>query len=225
MKPLVILRPEPGASDTVAAARALGLDAYACPLFRVGPIAWAFDATIPYDAVFVTSANALRHGGEHLGALHGFPLLAVGAATAEAARAAGFTDIVTGESDGAALAELAAALGYHHLLHLAGDPHTQITHPPLIFDVKITYQTIEIEELQYFFRRLERPCVTLVHSPRAGRRLAALMPLDARANTAIVAISEKAALAVGEGWASTSWPSLPLAAAMLDLALPLCRAG
>ena len=40
MRRLVVLRPEPGASDTVRKARQRGLDAVAIPLFEVEPIAW-----------------------------------------------------------------------------------------------------------------------------------------------------------------------------------------
>ncbi len=225
MKPLLILRPEPGASETVTAARSLGLDAYAFPLFAIEPVAWTVDRRTPYDAIFVTSANAIRHAGPRLAELRDHILLAVGPATADAARAAGFTDIVTGSSDGMALADLAAALGHEHLLHLAGDPHKPIDHPTLRFDVKIVYQSVEMAAVDELRERLSKPCVALVHSPRAARRLGALTDPADRAAIEIVAISAAAATAAGDGWAGLYWPSAPSSAAMLERALPLCRAG
>ena len=225
MKPLLILRPEPGASETVTAARALGLDAYAFPLFAIEPVAWTVDRRTPYDAIFVTSANAIRHAGPGLAGLRDHILLAVGPATADAARAAGFTDIVTGSSDGMALADLAAALGHEHLLHLAGDPHKPIDHPTLRFDVKIVYQSIGIAATDELREMLSKPCTVLVHSPRAARQLASLVEANEREQIDVVAISDKAAAAAGDGWSGLHWPAELSADAMLDLAVPLCRAG
>lgn len=225
MKPLLVLRPEPGASETVTAARALGLDAYAFPLFAIVPVAWSVEPQTPYDALFVTSANAIRHAGPGLAGLRDHTLLAVGPATADAARAAGFTDIVTGSSDGMALADLAAALGHQHLLHLAGNPHKSIDHPMLRFDVKIAYQSIEIAAADELREMLSKPCTVLVHSPRAARQLASLIDAQERDQIDVVAISDKAAMAAGDGWSGLHWPAVPSADAMLDLAVPLCRAG
>jgi len=41
----------------------------------------------------------------------------------------------------------------------------------------------------------------------------------------LVAISEKAAIAAGPGWASVHWPDAPSDSAMLEIAAPLCHAG
>ena len=51
MRPLLVLRPQPGADATAARAKALGLDAIVTPLFRIEPCAWdmpdgAFDALL-----------------------------------------------------------------------------------------------------------------------------------------------------------------------------------
>ena len=40
MMRMLVLRPEPGASATVAKARERGLDAVVMPLFTVEPVAW-----------------------------------------------------------------------------------------------------------------------------------------------------------------------------------------
>ena len=90
MRRVVVLRPEPGASETVARARKLGLDAVAIPLFEVEPMDWTAPEAGGFDGLLLTSANAVRHGGEQLQSLRGLPVYVVGKSTGGAAREAGF---------------------------------------------------------------------------------------------------------------------------------------
>ena len=46
MRKLLLLRPEPGLSASAERARSMGLDAIACPLFRVEPVEFCADAAI-----------------------------------------------------------------------------------------------------------------------------------------------------------------------------------
>ncbi|MEY2926893.1 MAG: hypothetical protein RL367_1370, partial [Pseudomonadota bacterium] len=126
--PVLILRPEPGNARTLAAARAMGLDARAVPLFRVEPVAW--DAPEPgrYKALLLTSANAVRHAGPALGRYRALPVLAVGPETAQAARQAGFGEVIVGSGNAAEL--LAGAKG--PLLHLCGEDVTPVRTPAKI---------------------------------------------------------------------------------------------
>ena len=87
MRRVIVLRPEPGASETVARARELGLDAVAIPLFEVEAVEWTAPEAGGFDGLLLTSANAIRHGGDQLQSLRGLPVYAVGKATSEAARA------------------------------------------------------------------------------------------------------------------------------------------
>ena len=89
MSRVLVLRPEPGASATVEGARRRGLDAVAVPLFSIDPVAWD-PPEAAFDGLLLTSANAVRCGGEKLQSLRGLPAYTVGEATAEAAREAGF---------------------------------------------------------------------------------------------------------------------------------------
>ena len=82
MRPVVVLRPEPGASRTAARAEALGLDARVVPLFAIVPIEWSAPDPSDFDGIVLTSANAVRHGGEQLDELKALPVHAVGEATA-----------------------------------------------------------------------------------------------------------------------------------------------
>jgi uroporphyrinogen-III synthase len=99
---LLVLRPEPGASATATSARGMGWSPVIAPLFTVRAVAWEPPVEQP-QALLLTSANAARLGGGGLAALAALPVYAVGAATAEAARRAGFTRIVAGDGDVAAI--------------------------------------------------------------------------------------------------------------------------
>ncbi len=223
MKPLLVLRPQPGADKTADRARALGLDPKVLPLFEVRGVPWSIETSTPYDAVFITSSNSLKFIDNYLEFLEDLPILCVGEATAAAARQAGLREVTAGANGAASLADLAAALGHRHVLWLAGRPSLQISHPDLIFDVKYTYETIEIPSDLKFHTSTETQAVALVHSPRAAQCLAERVA--ARGHIDLVAISEKAAIAAGPGWASVHWPDAPTDNAMLEIAAPLCRAG
>lgn len=223
MKPLLVLRPQPGADETAGRAVAQGLAPLVIPMFEVRAVPWSMDPIKTYDAVFITSSNGLKFIYNNLNLLKGLPILCVGDATAEAARRAGLSDVTAGTDGAAALADLAAALGYKHLLWLAGEPHTPVNHPDLIFYVKIVYETVDLDIDVQVQEVTPQPLIALVHSARAAQRFAGLV--SQRGHIDLVAISEKAAIAAGPGWASVHWPDAPSDSAMLEIAAPLCRAG
>lgn len=215
MRKLVILRPEPGASASAERASALGLDPLLCPLFAVQPIAWSPPDPTRFDALLVTSANAVRHGGAGLGKLVELPVLAVGEATAAAARAAGFT--VTAVGRAGATVFLEALPPGQKLLHLAGEDHADI-------DGRHDVETVNV----YRAGSIAEPglpdvshMVLAVHSPRAGTRLAGL--IADRSTITIAAISEAAAMACGTGWQAVEWAEQPSDSALLALAARLCQ--
>jgi uroporphyrinogen-III synthase len=212
MTRLVVLRPEPGASATAERARALGLDAIALPLFAVRPIAWAAPDPAALDGIVATSANAFRLGGGALERLRGLPVHAVGAATAEAARAAGFAIETVGEAGARALA---AALAPGRYVHLAGIHHMALDGIPAV----ACYESVAIDPPPPLDALTG--AVALVHSPRAGARLAGLV--SDRSATAIAAISDAAAAACGDGWAGLAIAGAPSDSALLALAAELCQ--
>lgn len=97
----MVTRPEPGASETARRLRALHHDPIVAPLLHIRPLALAPFGEV--GAVLVTSGNAVPLLPA---SLHGVPLLAVGHATAERARSAGFTQVASADGDAAALAAL-----------------------------------------------------------------------------------------------------------------------
>ena len=216
MTSVMVLRPEPGASETVRRARERGLEAISIPLFEVEPIPWQVPDAQLFDGLLLTSANAVRLAGEALQGLRGLPVYAVGEATAEAARNAGFTVAMTGNSGAARL--LGSMPPGMRLLHLCGADRK---------DVACTTHTIT-EMVVYRSRPIEAPQlprasadVALIHSPRAGERFAALV--SDRALMSIAAISPDAAEAAGSGWKSVAVAEWPTADALLALAARLCN--
>lgn len=126
---VLVTRPAPDNERTVSALRARGIDALLAPMLRFEPVALPGDAASDVAAVIVTSANAVRAAAPQLAGspLLTRPLFAVGDHTASAARAAGFTQVISAASDAAALRELVADRvprprdgGRPTLLYLAG---------------------------------------------------------------------------------------------------------
>ena len=215
MRKLLLLRPEPGLAASAQRARALGLEVIACPLFRIEPVHWDVPDPAVYDALLLTSANAVRHAGAGLGRLSNLPVHAVGEATALIAREAGLRVVNTGW---AGAAELLATLPHSaRLLHLAGE-HLRRQDSGHQIDRKIVYRSVAIDEPA--LPPLEG-MVAAVHSPRAGVRLAELS--GARERTVIAAISAAAAEACGQGWERVESAVRPDDESLLALSAMLCH--
>ena len=217
MRPLAVLRPEPGASATIERARLLGLDAFALPLFTIEPLDWTVTDVSRFDALLLTSANAVRAAGERLRSLRSLPVHAVGATTAEAARSAGLN--VASIGMGGVDEVLSALPPDLRLLHLCGEDRRQ----PAFSGGQITavpvYRSVALPKPS----GLERltGAVALVHSPRAGQRLAELAP--SRQSTLIAAISAAAAEGCGAGWGRIAVAEHPRDDALLSLGARLCE--
>ncbi len=218
MRPLLILRPEPGAAATAARAAALGLAPVVAPLFTIAPVAWAPPDPALFDSLLLTSANALRHAGPALALYHHLPAFAVGTATAAAARAAGFARVTAGAGDAAAAAALAVAAGAVRLLHLAGREHRVIG-----AERAIVYAADPVTVLPpAAVAALAEGAVALVHSPRAAALLASLATPHPRGQAAVAAISPAAAAAAGGGWRAVVAAARPADEALLAVAARLC---
>jgi uroporphyrinogen-III synthase len=215
MRKLLLLRPEPGLSASVERAAAMGLEVIACPLFRVEAVEWAVPDPEDYDALLLSSANAVRHGGLGLETLKHLPVHAVGPATATAARDAGFQVLSIGRGDLTDLrAELPSSL---RLLRLAGEDRRETPSREAV-DTSVVYRSVPIEAPA--LPPLEG-LVVAVHSPRAAHRLAELA--GSRDRTAIAAISAAAAEACGGGWEHVESAAKPEDSALLALAAMLCH--
>jgi uroporphyrinogen-III synthase len=214
MTRVLVLRPEPGARATVERARAQGLDAVAIPLFKIEPVRWETPGAAGFDGLLLTSVNAVRCGREQIESLRGLPVYAVGGATAEAAREAGFDIAATGESGVDRL--LDSIDPDLKLLHLCGEARREPEGARQTITSLAVYRAVAIEAPE-----LPTDGVVLVHSPRAGRRLAELV--DDRSRLAIAAISPTAAEEAGDGWAAVEAAEQPNDDALLALAERLCN--
>lgn len=216
MAGVLVLRPEPGAGATVERARARGLDAVAIALFEVEPVDWRAPQAGTFDALLLTSANAIRHGGRQLDELRHLQVYAVGEQTANAAREAGFLVARTGEAGIDRL--LGSIAGDLKLLHLCG-VHRQLgTGARQHIRAIPVYRSTPIDAPDL---SSARDRVALIHSPRAGRRFAELV--NDRATISIAAISRAAADVVGGGWKSVEAADQPTDEALLALAAMLCN--
>ena len=211
MRPLLVLRPEPGASATVRRAEAMGLVAQAHPIFALEPLPWRLPEG-RFDGLVLTSANAVRLAG----ALPDLPVHAVGEATAAVARAAGAKVVTVGRGGvDALLAEVPVGL---RLLHLAGEDRIEPSAPgPDILAVPVyRAQPLPLPPPEVLQGR-----VLLIHSPAAGRRLASID--GPRSTMRLAAISPAAASACGSGWERIAVAERPSDEALLSLAAELCK--
>lgn len=219
-RPIAVLRPEPGNRVTAAAIEAAGRRAIRLPLFTVGPVEWTPPDPARFDALILTSANALRHAGLGLASLRGLPVHAVGDVTAEAARRMGFEVVTTGSAGAVELLATAEAAGVRRALHLAGRERS-IEAGGIVAEVVTVYASDPIVMVGYELRPLAGS-VALVQSARAGARLGQLvdgMDMD-RSSIALVAVSPRAAEAAGTGWEQVVIAS-PDGAALVEAALAL----
>lgn len=221
MRPLVIVRPEPGASATAEAARQLGLEPVVIPLFTVRPIDWESPDPAGFDALLLTSANSVRHGGPELDRLRLLPAYCVGEATARAARDFGFRVEKVGSGRVDSLLE--SIPGQLRLLHLCGLDRREPGTPGQEIRAIAVYaaDTIAAPEA---FASIE-DSVIAVHSPRGGARVSDLADSTglSRDRIAIAAISVEAAEAAGSGWRAIVSAAEPSDAALLAIAAELCK--
>lgn len=228
MRPILILRPEPGAGRSAARARALGLDSVLAPIFTVEPRAWDAPDASAFDAVLLTSGNAARLGGEGLERFMDLPAFAVGEATAQAAREAGFARVEAGSSDMAAALELAESRGARALFHPCGEHHLALGRAAVRVERRIVYASRPESALPpQASEALAKGALALLHSPRAAAHFEALCRAAglAKAGTDLALISQAAAAAAGEGWRSKWIASSPRDHALLELAAKLCKTG
>ncbi|MBR1172178.1 uroporphyrinogen-III synthase [Bradyrhizobium liaoningense] len=102
---ILVTRPHPDNEATADNLRGRGHAVLLAPALKLEPVAFQGESDVSYDAVLVTSANAIRAlvlQLPDLGLLQ-LPLFAVGEHTAAAAREAGFAEVIVAGGDAASL--------------------------------------------------------------------------------------------------------------------------
>ncbi len=210
MRRVLVTRPEPGASATAQALRSAGFEPVVLPLTGIRPLEIAETALPAFDAVALTSANAVRHVPEWLGrSTLTVPVHAVGAASAQAAREAGFANVIAGPGDAAGLASAISqtlAPG-STVLYLCG----KVRKPEFELELRSrgiravpveTYDTVPTDLADADMRKLDVGGLfaVLVHSAEAAKALAKLAKrpaaVQAFEGAHLVAISRRAAAPV-----------------------------
>jgi len=177
-----ITRAQPGADVTAERVRALGHEAIVAPLLAMKPVEDAQVDLTGVAALAFTSANGVRAFAD-LSGERNLRVFAVGAATAQAARAAGFRLVLSADGDVNALAEgIAKRRGEIRgvVLHpgaaeLAGDLVGELEQRGIEARRLILYETVPVSLSETQIRGLLRAEAVLLHSPRAAKALARLL--------------------------------------------------
>ena len=188
------------------------------PLFEIQPVKWIAPDPARFDGLLLTSANAVRHGGESLERVSALPVYAVGEATAEAARSAGLTVKSVGTRNvDALLAELPGDL---RLLHPCGFHRRPPVGPKQKITTACAYRARPAIPGAAF--RALAGNTAAVHSAEAAKRLAELVLPVERKSVRLATISQQAAVAAGLGWEAVGIAEEPSDDAVLALAARLC---
>jgi len=231
--PILVIRPEPGASHTLDAARALGLAAHSFPLFAAMPRAWDAPAPDSFDALLLGSANALRHGGPALADYIGKPAYCVGEATTRVAWSRGLIVEATGEGG---LQDLLPQIIPDHprLLRLAGEKRVALNPPPgMEIAERVVYASLPLPfppELARLLLTSALPAfILLLHSGEAARHFIAetdRLALPRHQITAITIGPRVTEICTQAGrWSAIHTAPAASDAAMLALAAQTCQIG
>lgn len=224
MLPLIVIRPEPGNAGTAAAARGMGLQVIAEPLFELQARTWDTPPVEQFDALLAGSANAFRLGGSGLAPLRSLPVHAVGKTTARAATGKGF--VVAAMGTGGLQAVLDRVPSGTRLLRLAGEDRVRIVPPEGVTMVeRVVYASAARPMPPSLADALARPAVVALHSAEAAIHLAAecaRLEID-RSRLALVTMGPRVSAAAGAGWRAVAEAESPAELPLLDKARDLCH--
>lgn len=220
-----ITRTQPGAEATAERVRAMGHDAVVAPLLAVRQVTDAQIDLKGVAALAFTSANGVRAFAEQSGE-RSLRVFAVGAATAQAARAAGFHTVLSADGDVDALAEgIAARRGQLRgaVLHPgaaepAGDLAGALEKHGVEARRVILYETGPVKLSAEETDRLLKSDAALLHSPRAAKALAQLLKSHPQPNLRALGLSKAVLKPLARTpLAAKACPPFPLEAALLNL--------
>lgn len=215
---LLIIRPQPGADATAKRARDAGFEPIIMPLFAIEPLPYPPVSSENYDAVLLTSGNAVRAASNVLEHLSSLPFYTVGAATARALVRASLDPGFVGAGGVNALLLKAQENGHRNLIWLAGEDYSEPILPAeLSLDIRFVYRSAEVVLPTNFDEALRQADAVMLHSSRAAQYFAGSCDSVgiARRDITIATFSQNIADSAGEGWADTIVAALPNDAALL----------
>ena len=228
---VLVTRPEPASARTAAELGRRGHEPVLLPLMQAiqQPPALASPPLPGTAAIAVTSAEAMRvletMPNDARRPFLALPLLAVGRATARAAREAGFQDVSVADGDGRSLARLLIAKTDQNpgapILYLTGTPRspefeTVLADAGRIMDVRECYQMIPAayDDAEVARTLTPRPDAILAFSSETALRIGEIF-VDTRASldwseVRFLCLSEKIAKALpAEIQPRARWPMEP----------------
>ena len=220
-----ITRAQPGADVTAERVRALGHDAIVAPLLQVSVLP---DVSVDLQGVAAlafTSANGVRAFADASGE-RSLKVFAVGAATAQAARQAGFKSVLSADGDVEALAEgiaarrgeLRGAVLHPGAAEPAGDLAGSLEKHGVEARRLILYETTPVELGAAQAETLARSDAVLLHSPRAAQVLAQLLKTHPAPDLRALGLSKAVVKPLARTkLAARAFPPFPLEAALLNL--------
>lgn len=172
---VLVTRPIEDGAKTAERLKNRGVDVVLAPVTAITSTGQE-TPSISFDAVLISSANAIRHltddARRHL--LH-VPLFCVGEKTASVARAAGFTSVTIGTGDGRALVKIVASTltPSATLLYLTGTPRKPFIEEGLRasgFQPVVTelYRTVSIDPWPGAAGEFIETCDRALHFSRAS---------------------------------------------------------
>lgn len=167
---IIILRPTQGAEQSAKIALDRGFDPVIASASQIQPISWQSRSPASFDAIMITSANALRHAGHNLHDYLHLPLFAVGKATAQLARDMGFTIAAIGQGGAKALLPLITAYGARNILRLVGRDYVDVQADNCNFETILVYEAAALplsNALKNIICDGEAPHIFTFHSTRA----------------------------------------------------------
>ena len=220
-----ITRAQPGADATADRVRALGHDALVAPLLAVRVLPDVSVELSGVAALAFTSANGVRAFADASGE-RGLKVFAVGAATAQAARQAGFRSVLSADGDVEALAEgiavrrseLKGAVLHPGAAEPAGDLAGALEKHGVEARRLILYETAPVSLAEEQAAMLSRADAVLLHSPRAAQVLAKVLKAHPAPEMRALGLSKAVVKPLARTrMAAKAYPPFPLEAALLNL--------
>ena len=220
-----ITRTQPGAELTAERVRALGHEAVVAPLLAVRAIVDVEVDLRGVAALAFTSANGVRAFAETSGERR-LRVFAVGAATAQAARAAGFRTVLSADGDVDALAdgiasrrsELRGAVLHAGAAEPAGDLVDALDKHGVPARRLVLYETGPVKLDPARAEALVKADAALLHSPRAAKALAAVLKAHPAPQLRALGLSKAVIRPLARArLAAKAFPPFPLEAALLNL--------
>jgi uroporphyrinogen-III synthase len=220
-----ITRAQPGADATAERVRALGHEAVIAPLLAVRALPDVQIDLSGVAALAFTSANGVRCFAD-ISPERAIRVFAVGAATAQAARAAGFKLVLSADGDVEALAEgigqrrgeLRGAVLHPGAVDLAGDLAGALERQGVEARRLTLYETLPLKLETEAASQLVTSDAVLLHSPRAAQVLAALVKAHPAPKLRALGLSKAVVKPLARAkLAARVFPSMPLEGALLNL--------